>query len=190
MHLKCPFICLSIYIYIYKCEQLLCLEMTDPLRTPRTRLRTKKEPKITKLTKYTHGSSNPMASFICAQTQQKERKHNEKWAPLMFLDRLVNMTPQCILPSTARQSIPPWWCTGTRSTWRRRSCRNLWFLHWDQPTFPDTLSHLWCTDGHDQQTHTAPGHPPHNYLRNIPFKFSFIFISPNHKNSHLKAICI
>lgn len=60
-----------------KCEQLLCLEMTDPLRTPRTRLRTKKEPKITKLTKYTHGSSNPMASFICAQTQHAEREKTQ-----------------------------------------------------------------------------------------------------------------
>lgn len=35
-----------------------------PLKTPRTRFRTKKEPKMTKLTKYTHGSSRPIASFI------------------------------------------------------------------------------------------------------------------------------
>lgn len=35
-----------------------------PLNTPRTRFKTKKEPKMTKLTKYTQGSSNPIASFI------------------------------------------------------------------------------------------------------------------------------
>lgn len=45
----------------------LCLQREEdayPLNTPKTRLRTKKEPKITRLTKYTHGSSRPIASFI------------------------------------------------------------------------------------------------------------------------------
>ena len=42
-----------------------------PLNTPKTRLRTKKEPKITRLTKYTHGSSKPIASFICSVTTEE-----------------------------------------------------------------------------------------------------------------------
>lgn len=37
---------------------------TYPLNTPKTKLRTKKDPKMTRLTKYTHGSSKPIASFI------------------------------------------------------------------------------------------------------------------------------
>lgn len=36
-----------------------------PLRTPRTRLRTKNEPRMIRLTKYTHGHSHPIASFTC-----------------------------------------------------------------------------------------------------------------------------
>lgn len=36
-----------------------------PLNTPRTRFSTKNDPKMTRLTKYTHGNSNPIASFIC-----------------------------------------------------------------------------------------------------------------------------
>lgn len=35
-----------------------------PLKTPRTRFSTKKDPKMTRLTKYTQGNSNPIASFI------------------------------------------------------------------------------------------------------------------------------
>lgn len=42
-----------------------------PLNTPKTRLSTKKEPKITRLTKYTHGSSKPIASFIW-----RDRRHH------------------------------------------------------------------------------------------------------------------
>lgn len=59
-----------------------------PLNTPKTRLRTKKEPKITRLTKYTHGSSKPMASFICRrgsvtaekgeQGEKEGRMHRQK----------------------------------------------------------------------------------------------------------------
>lgn len=36
-----------------------------PLRTPRTRLRTKNEPRMIRLTKYTQGHSHPIASFTC-----------------------------------------------------------------------------------------------------------------------------
>lgn len=35
-----------------------------PLKTPRTRFSTKNDPKMTRLTKYTQGNSNPIASFI------------------------------------------------------------------------------------------------------------------------------
>lgn len=40
------------------------IQASHPLRTPSTRLRTKKDPKMTRLTKYTQGSSYPMASCI------------------------------------------------------------------------------------------------------------------------------
>lgn len=40
------------------------IQASYPLRTPSTRLRTKKDPKMTRLTKYTQGSSYPMASCI------------------------------------------------------------------------------------------------------------------------------
>jgi len=49
-------------------------EASYPLNTPKTRLRTKKEPKITRLTKYTHGSSKPIASFIWRSEKSSQRK--------------------------------------------------------------------------------------------------------------------
>lgn len=41
-----------------------------PLRTPRTRLRTKNEPRMIRLTKYTHGHSHPIASFTCKNVRR------------------------------------------------------------------------------------------------------------------------
>ena len=45
--------------------------VTYPLSTPRTKLRTKKDPQMIRVTKYTHGQEFPTASFIC-----KTHNHN------------------------------------------------------------------------------------------------------------------
>lgn len=59
-----------------KQEVSVCKERKAyPLNTPKTRFSTKKEPKITRLTKYTHGSSKPIASFIWRKRRhQRGRK--------------------------------------------------------------------------------------------------------------------
>lgn len=92
--------------------QGLCLQREDgayPLNTPKTRLRTKKEPKITRLTKYTHGSSKPMASFICrmgsvtaerAGGKEEEMKREKGWNKLLKAETVRKEEQRASLRST------------------------------------------------------------------------------------------
>ncbi len=41
-----------------------------------------------------------------------------------------------VSPSTARQSSPPWWYTGTQSTWQTGSCQSLWCHCWAHANHP------------------------------------------------------
>lgn len=63
--IKCSQFIINRFLHRYSiqkpCVGVCC---TYPLNTPNTRLRTKKDPKMTRLTKQTQGSSKPMASFI------------------------------------------------------------------------------------------------------------------------------
>jgi len=58
---------------------------TYPLRTPRTRLRTKNDPQIMSVTKYNHGQELPTASLIWKENQNK-RCH---WFEHYWLFRLI-----------------------------------------------------------------------------------------------------
>ena len=62
---------------------------TYPLRTPRTRLRTKNDPQIMRVTKYNHGQELPTASLIWKENQNTRHQWFEHSQFFRFITRLA-----------------------------------------------------------------------------------------------------
>lgn len=81
-----------------------------------------------------------------SQYHREERKGDAEGRPVPLYS-LPWVLASSYVPSTARPSSPPWWCTGTLSTWRRQNCRSWWCRAWVHPTQAciqcrsDTASH-------------------------------------------------
>ena len=63
------------------------------------------------------------------------------------------------VPSIAHLSSPPWWCTGTLSTWRRQNCQSWWCRAWARPSQACTQCHS-GTAAHGQ----SPEHKGKDHL--------------------------
>ena len=63
---------------------------TYPLRTPRTRLRTKKDPQIMRVTKYNHGQELPTASLIWKENQNTQHHCFEHYQFFRFITWLAS----------------------------------------------------------------------------------------------------